>query len=182
MIARVLAVILAAFFLSGCWQHEGSLYAGAEAATPLEPGTYERLSMDTRDSDTFEVRQKGSAYVLMEPARPAGRAAYQFSLYTLLGTVLDAYIYEAVEVTCDANGECEEPAADAQRVYGVVLIKPDGIYESRPMCPDHKDIAESHGATVGISDCVFSDRDSLEHAMVQFGMTVGPDFLYLRKN
>jgi hypothetical protein len=182
MVARVLAAVVAALFLSGCWQHDGSLYADAEAATPLEPGTYERLSMDRRDSDAFELQQEGSSYLLLQPDGAPSCEAYRFSLYTLLGTVLDAYIYEAVEVSCDANGACEEPADDDKRIYGVVLIKPDGIYESRPTCPEHKDIAESFGAMVGLSDCVFSDRDALESAMVQFGMTVGPDFLYRRKN
>jgi hypothetical protein len=153
---RLVAIILSAFLLIGCWSGE-ALYSDADAVPALEPGVYEMTAGEEHQSVTVSILPTG----VTQFEDKGGKASYGFFP---LG--------QGSRRTFVAWYKGEDESGSREQFYSLVERQPDGvIIFYQPTCDgDEAAIARAAGAQIQngmVPTCRFPSRVSLESAMRQ---------------
>ena len=161
--------------LGGCWQSKGSLYAGAKPVTPFASGPVTETGTDELGKPLLQHfalnKSADGSYRMISTSTDKDDAGHGFLLrfFALPGLGAGIYVYEAAPLDhCDTRAGCDPVKRTDDRWYGLARLNAGGADEIRPDCTKDvlaiapRRIKDAEGA------CNFTDRATLEQALVAF--------------
>ena len=177
---RALA-LLPLLLLGGCWQSKGPLYGNAKPVTPFALGAVTETGKDDLGKPLIQHfalgKTAGGAYRMINTGMDKDDAGHGFLLrfFPLPGLPADTYVYEAAALDhCDTKRGCDPVKPSDDRWYGLARATATGAEEMRPDCTkDILALAPTRIKDTG-GDCNFTDRATLEMALLAFARTDPP--------
>ena len=174
---RVL-LLLPLLLLGGCWQSKGSLYGGVKPVTLFAAGAVTETGQDETGKPLIQhftlAKSTNGAYRMISTSTDQEDAGHGFLIrfFPLSGLPANTYVYEAAPLEhCDTKRGCDPLKAKEDRWYGLARVTDNSAEEMRPDCT--KDILAIAPARIKDAEgaCNFTDRATLEQALLAFART-----------
>ena len=162
--------LLACLLVAGCWQSTGSLLGDVKPVQPFAAGKLVSSNPDKPADVGHAVltKQKDGSYRLASADKADLGDAMVLRFIALPGLPKDVFAFEAVsDDKCRPGNTCHPLTAKSERDYGLVRLTKTGAEVTNPDCG--KSAARLPGVKAdGYNGCTFSNRASLEKALLDF--------------
>jgi hypothetical protein len=162
-------IFLACLLLAGCWQSTGSLFGDVKTVQPFRAGKLVSTNSD-KPADvghSLLTIGKDGSYRLAAADKADLGDAMVLRFIALKGLPQNMFVFEAVsDDKCKPGEMCHPVTAKSERDYGLVRVTKAGAEVTSPECG--KTTAKLPGVKADTyGTCAFSNRDSLEKALLE---------------
>ena len=166
---RAPLVLFCCLMVAGCWQSTGSLFSEAKPAQPFRAGKLVSANPD-KPADVSHARLtigKDGSYRLAATDKTDLGDAMVLRFIALPGLPKDVFVFEAVsDDACKPGQTCHPLTAQSERDYGLVRVTKAGAEVFNPECTK-SGAAKLRGVKAdAYGSCSFTNRASLEKALL----------------